>query len=130
MKTAMESKISSMEALIQEKTGTLDRTLAENEQLQHKTQTLESRLADSQTELSEANKKYTDLHQNFVERVIFLKHFRLQCAIQCVDGQNLVRALETVSSPKFRLQVLQAWVLPHLLIYHTICCQKVFSLNY
>lgn len=98
MKTAMESKISSMEALIQEKTGTLDRTLAENEQLQHKTQTLESRLADSQTELSEANKKYTDLHQNFVERVIFLKHFRLQCAIQCVDGQNLVRALETVSS--------------------------------
>ena len=99
MKTAMESKISSMEALIQEKTGTLDRTLAENEQLQHKTQTLESRLADSQTELSEANKKYTDLHQNFVERVIFSKHFRLQCAIQCVDGQSLVRALETVSSP-------------------------------
>ena len=69
MKTAMESKISSMEALIQEKTGTLDRTLTENEQLQHKTQTLESRLTDSQTELSEANKKYSDLHQNFVERV-------------------------------------------------------------
>ena len=69
MKTAMDSKINSMEALIQEKTTSLDRILAENEQLQHKTESLETRLANSQTELVEANKKYDDLHQNFVQRV-------------------------------------------------------------
>lgn len=69
MKTAMDSKIHSMEALIQEKTTSLDRTLSENEQLRHKTQGLESRLTDNQSELTEANKKYDDLHQNFVQKV-------------------------------------------------------------
>lgn len=69
MKTAMDSKIHSMEALIQEKTQSLDRLLVENEQFQHKNQSLESRLSDNQSELTEANKKYDDLHQNFVQRV-------------------------------------------------------------
>ncbi|KAF6018010.1 hypothetical protein EB796_023691 [Bugula neritina] len=69
MKNAMESKVQSMEALIQEKTTSLDRILSENEQLQHKTQTLESRLSAIQTELTESTKKYDELHQNFVQKI-------------------------------------------------------------
>ncbi|XP_067928545.1 early endosome antigen 1-like [Watersipora subatra] len=69
MKTAMDSKIHSMEELMQEKTTSFDRALSDNEQLQHKILTIETRLSESQTELLEANKKYDDLHQNFVQRI-------------------------------------------------------------
>lgn len=85
MKNAMESKVQSMEALIQEKTTSLDRILSENEQLQHKTQTLESRLSAIQTELTESTKKYDELHQNFVQKVgcygLYFYTVKRTCAI-------------------------------------------------
>jgi len=90
MKNAMESKVQSMEALIQEKTTSLDRILSENEQLQHKTQTLESRLSAIQTELTESTKKYDELHQNFVQKVgLYFYTVEHICAVLIFLAVNL-----------------------------------------
>ena len=69
MKASLESKIASMEALIQEKTTSGERAKSELDNTIHKMQLLESRLTEAQSELINSNRKYTDLHETFVQKV-------------------------------------------------------------
>lgn len=74
LKTAMQSKVQTLESVVQDKTSNIDKWANDSKQLQHKNETLESRLEHAQTEMKEATRKYDELHSNFVQKVIMNIH--------------------------------------------------------